>query len=169
MATQKGRNWSSGDIVTAANLSSIERGVSAVAEEYTPTTWANGNTVTAAGLNNIEQGIANAGGGSSDFSTATMIVTNSSGTAFEGAGSNFDDVDNTAYGDFYLEGNGVIDLILYKDSSRITLFTAIYKNTVALSGDVEGIEDITDTNKYEAFMVTGDCTITISSGGSLPK
>lgn len=42
MATQKGRNWSSGDIVTAANLSSIEKGVSAVAEEYTPTTWANG-------------------------------------------------------------------------------------------------------------------------------
>lgn len=62
MATQKGRNWSSGDIVTAANLSSIERGVSAVAEEYTPTTWANGNTVTAAALNNIEQGIANASG-----------------------------------------------------------------------------------------------------------
>ncbi len=57
MATQKGRNWSSGDIVTAANLSSIERGVSAMAEEYTPTTWANGDIVTVETLNNIEQGI----------------------------------------------------------------------------------------------------------------
>ena len=62
MATQKGRNWSSGDIVTAANLSSVERGVSAMAEEYTPTTWSNGDTVTAAALNNIEQGIVSGGG-----------------------------------------------------------------------------------------------------------
>ena len=74
MATQKGRNWSSGDIVTAANLSSIERGVSAVAENYTPTTWANGNTVTAAALNNIEQGIANAGGGSTHGSPVVLWV-----------------------------------------------------------------------------------------------
>ena len=75
MATQKGRNWSSGDIVTAANLSSIERGVSAVAEEYTPTTWANGDTVTAAALNNIEQGIVNASSGDSWVTLTEESVT----------------------------------------------------------------------------------------------
>ena len=69
MATQKGRNWSSGDIVTAANLSSVERGVSAVSSSYEPTTWANGDTVTAAALNNIEQGIVNADGGSATWVT----------------------------------------------------------------------------------------------------
>ena len=81
MATQKGRNWSSGDIVTAANLSSIERGVSAVAEEYTPTTWANGDTVTAAALNNIEQGIANAGGSGLDIPHLEVKVINNSGNS----------------------------------------------------------------------------------------
>lgn len=69
MATQKGRNWSSGDIVTAANLSSVERGVSAVSSAYEPTTWANGDTVTAAALNNIEQGIVNADGGGPSWVT----------------------------------------------------------------------------------------------------
>ena len=69
MATQKGRNWSSGDIVTAANLSSVERGVSAVSSLYEPTTWANGDTVTAAALNNIEQGIINADGGGKSWVT----------------------------------------------------------------------------------------------------
>ena len=69
MATQKGRNWSSGDIVTAANLSSVERGVSAVSSLYEPTTWANGDTVTAAALNNIEQGIVNADGGGQSWVT----------------------------------------------------------------------------------------------------
>ena len=69
MATQKGRNWSSGDIVTAANLSSVERGVSAVSSLYEPTTWANGDTVTAAALNNIEQGIVNADGGGKTWVT----------------------------------------------------------------------------------------------------
>jgi hypothetical protein len=75
MATQKGRNWSSGDIVTAANLSSVERGVSAMAEEYTPTTWSNGDTVTAAGLNNIEQGITNASGGGGGNPNTVQTVT----------------------------------------------------------------------------------------------
>lgn len=75
MATQKGRNWSSGDIVTAANLGSIERGVSALAEEYTSTTWANGDTVTAAALNKIEQGVVDAGYHEFDLATITFDLT----------------------------------------------------------------------------------------------
>ena len=75
MATQKGRNWSSGDIVTAANLSSVERGVSTLAENYTPTTWANGDTVTAAALNKIEQGVVDAGYHDFDLATITFDLT----------------------------------------------------------------------------------------------
>ena len=75
MATQTGRNWSSGDIVTAANLSSIERGVSTLAEDYTPTTWANGDTVTAAALNKIEQGVVDAGYHEFDLATITFDLT----------------------------------------------------------------------------------------------
>lgn len=130
--------------------------------EYVMNTPHNTNRAVLSGmLNQLTEG-----GGSSDFSTATVTITNSSGNAFQGAGSSFDDVGNIAYGDFYLEGDSVINLILYKGSSRISLFTSIYKNTVALSGDVEGVEGITDTNKYTAFIVTGDCTITISDESS---
>lgn len=75
MATQTGRNWSSGDIVTAANLSSVERGVSTLAEDYTPTTWANGDTVTAAALNKIEQGVVDAGYHEFDLATITFDLT----------------------------------------------------------------------------------------------
>lgn len=75
MATQKGRNWSSGDIVTAANLGSIERGVNTLAEDYTPTTWANGDTVTAAALNKIEQGVVVAGYHDFDLATITFDLT----------------------------------------------------------------------------------------------
>jgi hypothetical protein len=162
MAIQKGRNWSSGDIVTAANLSSIERGVSAVAEEYTPTTWANGDTVTAAALNNIEQGIVNAGGGSSDFSTATCTlvgeaVVNGSFYGYVGQ-DEYAVVYNTRMVGPYVEDNK-FPIVLYKGKALIQ----VLDETVAFySGDITELG-----NNY--FFITGDCTITISSGGSSPK
>lgn len=160
MATQKGRNWSSGDIVTAANLSSIERGVSAVAEEYTLTTWANGNIVTAAALNNIEQGIANAGGGSSDFSTAevTFICNASNGVdvelaTIEEASPPFVPVAQSNGGFELGEGDEfVASAILYKGVCSCLFPNA---NTLSGSGNV-----VIKDNK--AATITGDCTITIS-------
>lgn len=154
MATQKGRNWSSGDIVTAANLSSIERGVSEVAEEYTPTTWANGNTVTAAGLNNIEQGIVNAGSGSSDFSIAEVtIVNNINGhvnlempVCFDG------EPEATAMSMFSPEPN-----------STTTVNVIMYKGAATLSGaqffEVEG--DFLYSGDIDDGLITGNGTITI--------
>ena len=158
MATQKGRNWSSGDIVTAANLQSIERGVSEVAEEYTPTTWANGNTVTAAALNKIEQGIANAGG-SSDFSTATVTTAN-------GVYANFNSsiADAPMSPSFKYIGrtnNGGVDgdylIALYQGNA---ILQADPGQTYSIDGGIESLGSGT-------FKVTGDCTITISdsSGG----
>ena len=158
MATQKGRNWSSGDIVTAANLSSIERGVSAVAEEYTPTTWANGNTVTATALNNIEQGIVNAGGGSSDFSTVTVTVTNDSNDSVTMIGAFFDEGD--VYGKILL-GAGIqeMSLIVYKNASSTLYFDLGTTTITTITGAATKIG-----NAY--VDVTGDCTITISNESS---
>lgn len=154
MATQKGRNWSSGDIVTAANLSSIERGVSAVAEEYTPTTWANGNTVTAAALNNIERGIVD--GGSSDFSTATVTVMNNiidSAPIYIPMVFSEDGTNAIVVADAVESGESVFVIPLYKGAAFLIALDDI--GTLTTTGDVE-YDDGT-------FIVTGDGTITISS------
>ena len=107
------------------------------------------------------------GGGSSDFSTATVTVTNSGTDAIYGAGCQFNDEDSTAFGDIYIEEDSVINLILYKGSSTISLINAIDKSLVSLSGDVEGVTDLLDSDVYDEFIVTGDCTITISSSTNL--
>lgn len=170
MATQKGRNWSSGDIVTAANLQSIERGVSAVAEEYTPTTWANGNTVTAAALNNIEQGIANAGS-SSDFSMAEVTFINNTGFS------------SAAYVPHCVEENalgpGSPAMVEYVVS--IPDATPVVTNVPLYKGTCDGFWDTND-EQFEisvsgdavlmgvgGILIAGDCTITISdsSGGQM--
>ena len=153
MATQKGRNWSSGDIVTAANLSSIERGVSAVAEEYTPTTWANGNTVTAAALNNIEQGIANAGGGSSDFSTAEVTVVNGGMITLPVT----QEADPSQEVPAYLM---VVGQMLEAGTYSVPLYKGGLMIDLPIGATVSG-------NIQEAgmgYLITGDCTITISGG-----
>ena len=165
MATQKGRNWSSGDIVTAANLSSIERGVSAVAEEYTPTTWTNGNTVTAAGLNNIEQGLVNAGGGLSDFSTATVTIVNNNAQydcTAQGAFA-FDEfghepvLENLSASYCFIDPNStkVLNLILYKGKGNMN----VNASGTSITGNIEYVDEQAWDND---FVVTGDGTITIS-------
>ena len=158
MAEQTARNWSSGDIVTAANLSSIERGVSAVAEEYTPTTWANGNTVTAAALNNIEQGIVNSG--SSDFSTAEVTVNASkdiqiSAPVIYEAGELSPKTPALINGFTYIhdyDGELTLTMALYKGSVLINFYT---EGNVSSTGNI--------TVKGSQALITGDCTITISN------
>lgn len=157
MATQKGRNWSSGDIVTAANLSLIERGVSEVAEEYTPTTWANGDTVTATALNNIEQGIANAGGGgSSDFSTATLTVNGNftqSDLFIAPVVEKDPNNEDIAFPQIQ-SGNSTYTVILYKGRS-VLMCMGSQSRTITVSGNIE--------NVYTGvYIITGDCTITIN-------
>lgn len=170
MATQKGRNWSSGDIVTAANLSSIERGVSAVTEEYTPTTWANGNTVTAAALNNIEQGIANAGDGSSDFSTATVTLINGTSSnrcvLIPRTSEAFLPFEPYSFVSCFVSllpsGTTEVTAVLYKGSCKIKegasgdqLNAVPVATTFAVtSGSAELVTG--------GVIITGDCTITIS-------
>ncbi len=190
MATQNGRSWSSGDIVTAANLSSIERGVSTLTEEYTPTTWANGDTVTAAALNNIEQGIVNAGGGSSDLNVAKMSI------AVDGAGSSsvFGVKVSNIYtsisvdggnANYYRANEGAVitynnpdpyfNILIGSEPTVLYIDDVIAANmqeqpltigNIAFSGDAE----IQTENGYSWVKIMGDCTMTItisdeSSGG----
>lgn len=133
--------WVSGTIISASKLNNIERGVESVNSEYTPTTWVEGDTVTAAKLNKIEQGIANA---SSDFSTAEVTLNQTT----------------TIYGAFVIDGRIYMDnqgltsctLVIGENGSAIEVFDEV----VSVSGDITG--------SANAYLVTGDCTITISDG-----
>lgn len=175
MATQKGRNWSSGDIVTAANLSSIERGVSTLAEEYTPTTWVNGDTVTAVALNNIEQGIANAGGGSSDFSTASMGIFFAGNDAFLAFnGQTYKEELSVMSVDALLLDSETGEYLIDKEFDNPTTTTVSIvmikpSFTMSFFGDVVVTGNASVISEDGAILITGDCTITISdsSGGQV--
>ena len=151
MATQKGRNWSSGDIVTAANLSSVERGVNTLAEDYTPTTWANGDTVTAAALNNIEQGIVD--GSSSDFNTAQLIYSGIGQVALPTIHISriYDDGVNKGTA-AAISDAGTYDVVLYNGVAYG------YADNILDSVLVDGAIEYDDGD----ITITGDCTITIS-------
>ena len=141
-----------------------------MAEEYTPTTWANGNTVTAAALNNIEQGIVN-GGGSSDFSTATVTVINN-GAQQMGIGVAYR---QTAPSKAPFQGDYLVT-DAYADPNESVTVEAILIDGRAiaylLQGDIDTqvtVEGNAQVVFGDATLITGDCTITISSGGSSPK
>lgn len=150
------QTWANGDIITATKLNNIESGVQSVSNSYTPTTWVNGDIITATKLNNIEQGIANAGGGSSDFSTAEVTV----------EGSMY-------YTGFLLphitEAVAIFPAMIDASSSVTdgTYTVPLYKGEldVVIEGLGEG-KTISTTGDIEAdgnvLFITGDCTITIS-------
>ena len=52
--------WECNDIISAAQLNHIERGIQEVNGDYVPYSWVAGDPITASKLNHIEQGIANA-------------------------------------------------------------------------------------------------------------
>lgn len=129
-----------------------------MAEEYTPTTWANGDAVTAAALNNIEQGIANAGGGSSDFSTAQVTITNNTSAQLNINGAFAieagDEIPAYSWHDAFYELNETRteNFVLYKGVGGIEI-TGLVEPSI--SGNIESVGD-------GVYLVTGDCTITIS-------
>lgn len=150
--------WVTGDIITATKLNNIESGVQSVSSSYTPTTWATGDIITATKLNNIEQGIANAGGGSSDFSTAEVtFVNNTADKVLLGAAALVveEGEHSCVYGRNALANNGSYTFILYKG---LNVFTCNNSDqfTVTTSGN------ITYDSENGTFLITGDCTITIS-------
>lgn len=150
-------DWNCGDTITAEKLNKLERGVQGVMSEYVPTEWACGDTITAEKLNKLEQAVANAEGGSSDFSTATVTFVNNSEFIFSGGSAAvLDDGEHACvYGIDALADNGSYTFILYKG---LNVFTCNNSDqfTVTTSGNV------TYDSENGTFLITGDCTITIS-------
>lgn len=130
------QTWVNGDIITATKLNNIESGVQSVSNSYTPTTWVNGDIITAVKLNNIEQGIANAGGGSSDFSTATMTISGFP-SGFGGGVSigGFAEIEDDTFipvGDESNYQNGTYVVVLYQGTAYVNCF-----DSITVSGDAE--------------------------------
>lgn len=150
--------WETGDTITATALNKLEAGVSDMSSGYTPYTWQTGDTITAARLNALEQGVAAGGGGSSDFSTATVTSINNTAEYIRCIIPCTIDYPEEGYyssnGEAFFEvGTMTTTAILYKGVCNIYLPTA--GRPVAISGDIED-----DGDNY--YIITGDCTITIS-------
>ena len=146
--------WACGDTLTAEKLNNIERGISEMNDEYVPTEWQCGDTITAEKLNKIEQGIAS-GGGSSDFSTATVTVTAPGGNYYIPNVVDGEYSFLSAFVSFGTQGTQNFTVPLYKGVVGV-LFD---NNTIEGSGNVE--------IHGEVAIITGDCTITISDGGGI--
>jgi len=167
MATQNGRSWSSGDIVTAANLSSIERGVSTLTEEYTPTIWANGNTVTATALNNIEQGIANA----SDFSIAEVTIVNNTDGGYGFIAPIVLEEDFSFGKGVYKRGIHSAVQGIIPESGTTTVKIALFDGHAYFDSrdNMFSIESTSGNISVDGYIydITGDCTITTSDSSIL--
>ena len=144
-------DWECGQTVTAEKLNNIERGVADVNSEYTPTTWQCGDLITAEAMNKIEQGIANAGGGgSSDFSTAKVTV---NGALRGNVSAPVISPSPTGFSLFPFFGEvGSYDIVIYTGG---TILSYDGSGTVSVSGNIQKVGGNT-------YIVTGDCTITIS-------
>lgn len=147
------QTWANGDIITATKLNNIESGVQSVSNSYTPTTWVNGDIITAVKLNNIEQGIANAGGGSSDFSTAQVTITFGAGVESLGLFGGAFIWEDSLSSFVEVEESCVIQVVLYKGSTS-QVEVAANEKTVTVTGGLQYANEI--------LTITGDGTITIS-------
>lgn len=125
---------------------------------YTKNTWQSGDVVTSAKLNHMEDGIEAASqGGSSDFTTAELTVTdtntiNTGGIPIHGVV--LDDEFYAEYGTFMPEYTTVsatdkVTLVLYKGLQKIYISAESLTST---SGNITG-------NIDDGFTITGDCSI----------
>lgn len=101
------------------------------------------------------EGGGSGGGGSSDFSTAEVTFSGISGTAF----ATMPKIVSTPFDAILPLQNEVTDgtytIALYKGKAIISLDLTGVEGNVTTSGDIESLQD-------EVYLVTGDCTITIS-------
>ena len=94
------------------------------------------------------------GGGSSDFSTAEVTIVNNTGdgTSFDGAIIKNGNININTRLD---EGTNILTLVLYKGVSYCGTYD-IDMSTAVITGDAEY------TSEDNCYIITGDCTITIS-------
>ncbi len=143
-------NWQSGDIATAARFNKLEQGVGAMSAGYTPHVWQDGDVPTAAQMNALEQAVAAGGGGSSDFSTATVTFTNIEGTYFSLP--------------CIMDEDGVSGIscagITESGTYTIPLYTGLCAGGYDTTSTVTVTGDIQDVGGF--LLITGDGTITLS-------
>ena len=147
--------WESTDVVTATRMNALETAVGDMNMSYTPNTWSDGDILSADKMNALEQAVASGGGGSSDFSTATVTVVNTgSGRSLNGAHALDDGEDTGSVGSMGILASATMTflVILYKGVAWIS---AGNTTIVSVSGSAEKLGS-------SMVMVTGDCTITIS-------
>lgn len=108
-------------------------------------------------LNKLEQAVAEASeGGSSDFSTATLTVNGNvtqSDLFIAPVVEKDPNNEDIAFPQIQ-RGNSTYTVILYKGRSTL-LFMGGQSRTITVSGNIE-------TVTTGAYIITGDCTITIS-------
>lgn len=160
--------WETADIVTATRMNALETAVGDMNMSYTPNTWSDGDILTAAKMNALEQAVASGGGGgSSDFSTATVTINaeRTTGCAISSTvvdvSSSWDLEPNTLPPIITLldtelpQGVSTYTVVLYQGHTLVS----IYADEVAVQGSAQQITDI----EYAVVLdITGDCTITIS-------
>ena len=142
--------WESTDVVTATRINALETAVGDMNMSYTPNTWSDGDILSAEKMNALEQAVASGGGGSSDFSTATMTVSGFPTGLSGGIGLSLIWID-----DEYLSPadrvnfqNGDYEVVMYKGEGFV-LVNAESGWTISGNASADGIE----------ILYTGDFTI----------
>ena len=145
--------WEPTDVVTATRMNALETAVGEMNMSYTPNTWSDGDILSAEKMNALEQAVASGGGGSSDFSTAEVTITNSSSENYFTLNIPFEEI-------------GHSDIRVDVDPNSTEMKTAILYNGSAYAYDAYGGFSITVSGNASysdgVVTVTGDCTITAS-------
>lgn len=155
--------WESTDVVTATRMNALEQAVGDMNMSYTPNTWSDGDILSAEKMNALEQAVASGGGGSSDFSTAQVVIG-------EGVSGMLEATLVDVSEEWELPEGSLPLVLISKDitsSSRETFDVCLYNghtlfydySGVAVTGNITLLTTAQDTPIYD---ITGDCTITIS-------
>ena len=150
--------WESGEVLTPAKLNTLTTAIGEMDMSYTPKTWHDGDILSAAEMNRIENAVASGGGGGGgDFSTATLTV--SSAYTVDLYVPQLLEADTWGEGQppfIYTYENsrgGTYEVLLYKGAAYVGINCEYH--SVNCSGDITDMGD-------NYFLITGDCTITIS-------
>jgi hypothetical protein len=153
--------WKTDELLSSENFNAIEEGVAEINDDYVPYDWKAGDVITANRLNAIEQGIANAsGGGNSDFTTATLYLTNNLSDIVEFAVPNiWTDPETLNHSDAVVtvdeSATETVTVVMYKGIAMCHVLTPLGKfNEATATGSIAGVSP--------NFEIHGNGTITVA-------
>ena len=135
-------------IVKDTELTSVANAIRTVGGTNSLLSFPNGFV---SAVNNIS-----GGGGSSDFSTATVTIINGDDAYITGAFVGEDEyyqIEGELSLPYTPQPSGANTIVLYKGQALLNCDS----NVASISGDIE-----VASAQYNVYLVTGDCTITIS-------